>query len=153
MTSRASGSPNFSPEQNSFFTSSMCYAEKVFRLVKHSLYWWTSSCRKLNILSSQQVCTKNFVGPHSVRVLYRQYFAALTLSEEVLQSSGIMFPEIDFDIVKFVHTVGWTKFSPGILTLAFLEVSSAWILCAWCSFNFFLSTQKHCVCTNYSIDA
>lgn len=129
VTSRASGSPNFSTEQNSFFTSLMCYAEKVFRPMKHSLYWWTSSCRKWNILSSQQVCSKKFLGPHSERVLSRQCFEALTLSEEVLQSSGIMFLEIDFDTVKFVHRVGWTKFSAGILTLAFLEVSSTWILC------------------------
>lgn len=28
VISRASGSPNFSAEENSFFTSSMCYAEK-----------------------------------------------------------------------------------------------------------------------------
>lgn len=129
VTSRASGSPSYSAEQNSFFTSSMCYAEKVFRPVKHSLYWWTSSCRKLNILSSQEVCTKKFLGPHTERVLSRQDFLALALNEEVLQSSGIMFLEIDFDIVKFVHRVGWTKFSTGILILALLDISSAWILC------------------------
>lgn len=130
VISRASGSPNFSAEENSFFTLLMCYTEKkVFRPMEHSLYWWTSSCRKRNILSSQQVCTKKFLGPHSERVLSRQDFPALTLNEEVLQSSGVMFLEIDFDIVQFVHRVGWTKFSAGILTLAFLEVSSTWILC------------------------
>lgn len=60
-------------------------------------------CRKWNILSSQEVCTKKFLGPHTEEMLFRQYFPALALNEVVLQRSELLFLEINCDVAKFMR--------------------------------------------------
>lgn len=125
VTSRASGSANFSAEQNRIISLPHWGAiQKMYSDLWSTRYideYHRKPCRKWNILSSQEVCVKKLLGPHIEKVLFRQYFPALALNEVVLQSSEIMFFEIAFDVVKFVHKVGWMKFSTVILILSFLK--------------------------------
>lgn len=125
VTSKPSRSLDFSAEQNRIVSLPRWCAMQKMYLGQWSTHYidehHRKPCRKWNNLSSQEVCTKKFLGPHTEKVLFRQYFPALALDEVALQSPEIIFLEIDFDIAKFVHRLGWLKFSTRILILSFLK--------------------------------